>query len=366
MEHVADTATRLAGHPHAEVRRAVAANTATPAAVLAALLTGEGLPPALRCVVCDHEETPFVHCPRPDCTLRPGAACDGSHKSTVHDMRQMALRNPATPTEAALGFVHAPSMLLRRELAARLDLTADVYRRLANDPIPWVRADLAENPAIDDALIRTLATDRGHDVQRRLAHNPGIPLDVLAYVAGATRIGSTLLPRIAAASPAEVRQPAESPSPVVRMLLAERRDLPAEVRDAPADDPDAKVVKSVTPHPGLSEDRLRAMADRHGVRVLARVAANPDASPELLVDLARHEPPVRRALRAIARHPNATAPALLCCLADPKSRPVAAGHPALPSRVVVELLSDDDQQVVEAAAANPALPLAVMAELVPR
>ncbi|GAB3887644.1 hypothetical protein GCM10027612_26820 [Microbispora bryophytorum subsp. camponoti] len=39
-----DMATRLAEHPHAEVRRAVAANEATPPSVLAALLTGEGLP----------------------------------------------------------------------------------------------------------------------------------------------------------------------------------------------------------------------------------------------------------------------------------------------------------------------------------
>lgn len=47
-----EVAARLAGHPHAEVRRAVAANEATPPAVLASLLTGEGLPPARRCLGC--------------------------------------------------------------------------------------------------------------------------------------------------------------------------------------------------------------------------------------------------------------------------------------------------------------------------
>src|SRR6185369_12410695 len=103
-----DMAARLAWHPHAEVRRAVAANEATPPAVLAALITGEGLPPAQRCLVCDREETPFVHdpqCPRLDCDLLPGASCDGSHESTLHDMQQAALRNPATPTTAVVGFV---------------------------------------------------------------------------------------------------------------------------------------------------------------------------------------------------------------------------------------------------------------------
>jgi hypothetical protein len=63
-------------------------------------------------------------------------------------------------------------------------------------------------------------------------------------------------------------------------------------------------------------------------------------------------------------HPNATAPVLLSCLADDRARPVAAAHPALPPRVIVELLSDPDRQVAEAAAGNPSLPPAVMTHLV--
>ncbi|WP_218002744.1 hypothetical protein [Nocardia brevicatena] len=257
-------------------------------------------------------------------------------------------------------------MLLREQLAARTDLPLETYRRLADDPIPGVRGERAENPAIDAALIRMLAADRGYDVQRRLAHNRHAPLDVLACLVGATKIGSTLLSRIAAASPAEVEELAELPHPVLRMLLAQRRDLPTGIRDALAADPDAKVVKSVAPHPGLSEVQLRAMVARHGVRVLAAVASNPDASPVLLEDLARYKPTVHKAYREIARHPNATAPSLLACLADRKARRIAAGHPALPSPVIVDLLTaDDDWQVVEAAAANPSLPRAVMYELVP-
>ncbi|MEV0225794.1 hypothetical protein [Streptomyces sp. NPDC050704] len=363
-----DMAAALVGHPHAEVRRAVAANEATPPAVLAALITGEGLPPARWCLVCDREETPFVHhpqCPRPDCDLLPGASCDGSHESTVHETQRMALGNPATPTEAVVSFVDHPSPLLRWALAARPDLPPEVLGRLAADPLPGVRADLAENPAIDDTLIRALAADRDHDVRRRLAHNPHVPLDVLTRLAGAAKIGSTLLPRIAVASPDEAKELAESPNPAARMLLAQRRDLPAEIRDALAADPDAKVVKSIAPHPGLSETRLRAMVDRHGAQVIAKVAANPDATSALLDDLTRHGPSIRKALREVARHRNATAPALLACLADKQARPIAAGHPALPPQVIAELLTDTDWQVAEAAAANPSLPLDVMSALVP-
>ncbi|MFJ4467726.1 hypothetical protein ACIP2X_09675 [Streptomyces sp. NPDC089424] len=363
-----EVAGRLAEHPHAEVRRAVAANEATPPVILEALITGTGLPPAQRCLVCDREETPFAHdqnCPRPDCDLLPGAACDGSHQSTVHDVQQAALRNGATPTEAASSFVDHPSVLLRSALAARPDLPPEVCRRLAADPVPGVRATLAENPAVDDALMTVLADDRGHDVQRRLAHNPHVPLDVLRHLAGATKIGATLLPRIAAATPAEVEDLAHSPNPTLRMLLAQRRDLPDEIRDALAIDPDAKVVKSVAGHPGLSEAQLRAMVERHGVQVVAKVAANPGASGALLEDLTRHEPPVQKSFREVARHRNATAPALLACLADNQAQRVAASHPALPPSALSTLLTDTDWRVVEAAAANPSLPLSAMSDLVP-
>ncbi|WP_446038971.1 hypothetical protein [Streptomyces sp. SID1121] len=364
-----DRAAVLARHPHAEVRRSVAANKAAPPAVLAALLTGGRLPPARWCLVCDREETPFVHppeCPRPDCDLLPGESCDGSHDATVDETRQLALRNPATPTEAVVAFADHPSIRLRRLLAARPDLPPEVSERLATDRDPGVRADLAENPAIGATLIRAMAGDPDHDVRRGLARNPHVPLDVLAHLAGTTRIGSTLLPRVAAASPPEVEELARSANPEVRMLLAQRRDLPPEIRDALAADPDAKVVKSVAPHPGLSDATLRATVDRHGVRVVAAVAANPDATPALLADLTRHEPPVRKALRAVARHPRATAPALLACLSDRDAGPLAAGHPALPPPVIEELLTDTDPRTAEAAAANPSLPLAAMSDLVPR
>lgn len=364
-----DVAARLARHPHAEVRRAVAANEATPPEVLAALVGGEALPPARHCLVCDREEPPFAHspdCPRPDCELRPGASCDGSHESTALDILRAALENPATPADAAAGFADHPSMLLRWALAARPGLPPQAYARLAVDPTPGARAHLAANPAIDDTLIRVLAGDSSPDVRRALAHNPCVPLDILADLTATTRIGATPLPRIASATAAEVEELARSPHAAVRALLARRRDLPDGIRDALADDPDAKVVAAVAAHPGLTEARLHAMVDRHSVQVLTGTAANPDATPAVLERVARHRPPGRKALREIARHPRATAPALLPCLADERFRPLAARHPALPPEVVVELLSDPAAPVAEAAAANPSLPLAVMEVLTRR
>lgn len=363
-----ETAGRLAAHPHAEVRRGAAYNEATPPAALAALLTGEGLPAARGCLVCDVKETPYVHdpnCPDPGCELFGGDACDGSHQSTVARIHEAALGNPATPAEAAAGFADHPSALLRLQLAARPDLPPRACTRLAADPLRGVRAELAGNPAVGEPLIRALAGDSDPDVRRRVARHPRVPLDVLVRLAGTTRVDAALLPRVAACTAAETEELATSADPAARMLVAHRRDLPPTLRDRLACDRDAKVAKAVAPHPGIPEALLRAMVDRHHVRVLAKAATNPDASPALLAHLADLAvPTARRTLREVARHPAATAAALLPCLDDPKARRHAAAHPALPPHVIVDLLADPDWQVVTAAAGNPSLPPAVMAELV--
>ncbi|WP_199486778.1 hypothetical protein [Actinomadura logoneensis] len=353
-----ELAAALARHPHAGVRTGVAANPAAPPPVLAALLTGDGLPSPTRCQVCDREEVPFVHdpyCPRVDCDLPPGAACDGSHESTVLLTRLRALENPSTPTPAAMRFAGDPHYSLRCALASRADLTAEAASRLATSREPGVLGDLAANPAISTALMRTFAASTDPSIRQALARNPHVPLDVLAALAPTTKLGLTLLPRVAAASPAETEAMATSPAPAVRTLVAARRDLPAPIRDALADDPDAKVVRAIAPHPGLSEPQLRAMLDRHGSRVAAYVASNPDAPAGVLEALTTLAP-ARKALVNIAQHPNATPPALLPCLNDPKAAEHAARHPALPPKILLELLTHEDARLAEAAASNPSLP----------
>ncbi|MFD7862081.1 hypothetical protein [Streptomyces sp. NPDC059783] len=357
-------AARLAAHPSAQVRRAVACDEAAPPDVLTALVTGEGMPPVRRCQVCDQEEVPFAHdpsCPRADCELPAGASCDGTHASAVHDVVLAALLNPATPPEGVPALAADPSSLLRAAVAARPGLPRDVYARLAEDPAPGVRESLAGNPSIEAGVFRTLAGDRYDEVRRALAHHPRVPWDVLARLAASTRVGAVLLPRVAAASPAEVRDLAGSARPELRVLVARRRDLPAPVRDALAGDADAKVAGAVAGHPGLPESLLRMLTRRHGDRVAAAVASRPDVPAELLEELALREPPVRKALRATARQPHAPGPALLVCLRDARARQDAAGHPGLPPSVVTGLLDDPDEAVAEKAAANPSLPRPVMA-----
>ncbi|MFD7783200.1 hypothetical protein ACFV4Q_08945 [Streptomyces nojiriensis] len=273
--------------------------------------------------------------------------------------------NPSTPLEAVLALAEDPELPLQWALSERTDLPQPLYVRLVAEAHPGLRASYASNPGIGQELIRVLAADPEIRVRRAVAEHPHVPLDLLAELVVGDRAAWNLLPRIAAATPAELAELAASPHAAVRILVAQRRDLPAELRDALAVDPDASVVRAVAPHPGLSEELLRAMVARHGVQVLAAVAANPDASGPLLEHLTRHRPGVRRVLKEVARHPHATGPALLACLEDRTARPLAAAHPALPPEAVTGLLADEDRWVAEEAAGNPSLPRAVMLDLVP-
>lgn len=362
-------AARLARHPHAEVRYASAVNEDVPPDALAALVTGEGLLPATSCLVCDPHGVPFTHhpyAPVPACEPRAGASCGGTHASTVRATRLRAAGNPSTPVEAVLPLAGAPSVPLRRAVAGRAGLPQDVYARLARDPDPGVLAAVASNPALGERLVRLLATDPRPEVRRAVADHPRLPLDVLARLTAGTRAGPEPLPRLAAATAQDLAEAAASPQAHVRVRVAQRRDLPPEVRDALAADRDASVVAAVAPHPGLSEALLRAAVARYGVQVHGGVAANPDAPGALLEELARHEPPVRAALRKIAVHPNATPGALLPCLADSRARSHAAAHPALPPEALIGLLSGPDASLACAAAANPALPAHVGEKLLAR
>jgi hypothetical protein len=92
---------RLAGHPHAEVRAGAAVDPAAPPEVLGDLIAvhrrGEGGPLPATCDVCLREPIPFLHdpeCPRLDCDLPPGAACDGTHESVIHSLLARAVDNP--------------------------------------------------------------------------------------------------------------------------------------------------------------------------------------------------------------------------------------------------------------------------------
>ncbi|MHA6758925.1 variant leucine-rich repeat-containing protein [Streptacidiphilus sp. PAMC 29251] len=352
----AESARQLAAHPDQVVRAALAHNPAVPPEVLAALLADGGGSPLSCCGVC--RQLPDEAERRERC---------GDHRAGIVVIQAAALGNPSTPSAGLERFVDFPDLWGRADLAQRPDLPEPLQRRLAADPQPQVRAALAENPVLAPALIQLLADDPEPRVRRAAALNPSFPLPLLERSAPADRLGPAPLPRILAASEEELRRLAMSPTAQVRAMVADRRNLPADLLARLAADPDPGVAKRIAPDPDLDPDQMRALAERHGPRLYAALARNPHCPAGLLHRMALGAAPVTKALRAIARHPAATPETLLLCLSDPQGGPAAAAHPALPGPVLAGLMDDPRSQVRCAAAANPSLPVSAMrALLAPR
>ncbi|MFE2726744.1 hypothetical protein [Kitasatospora sp. NPDC059327] len=325
-------ARRLAARPDVPVRDALARNTATPPDILAALSADGGSPPVERCGRC-------LDLPR---------AC-GDHEADVRALRSAALQNPATPATGLERFHDSPDSWVRAALAARPDLSDALYRRLAADPESPVRRSAAANPAVGEPLIRALAADPDRSVRAAVTANPALPMSLLVRLAPTVRLGTGLWPRVAAASPEELRDLARSTTAQVRALVAARPDLPADLAAVLARDADPSVAKRVAAHPALAPDLLHELAERHGPSLYPSLARNPRCPPGLLHAMAVTGALGHAALLAVAQHPSASPATLRLCLASPydRVRASAAANPALPVAAMVRMLGAARTPVAE-------------------
>jgi hypothetical protein len=347
-------ARELAVCPDATVREELTARAANLPADVIELLANDLSPDVVTRIATRHPLTP---------ELAEMLARDAD------EVRWGALaRNRTFPVESLRPILDKEklTMWIRWGLASRQDLPQEIYALLAGeDNIPGIRCDIAGNPAVDTPVLRTLASSGDRMVNQAMVHNPVLPLDLLVEIVAAVRTGPTLLRRIANATEAELRKLAASSTARLRMLVAERPDLPADVVRALVADPDPLVAKSIVKNPMLTADDIWFLLRAHGDRVHPLAARNPNCTMEILEYLAQSGHPAQKVYREIAKHPNASAAALaVCLLREGPPRLSAARHPNLRAAKVVELLADSDPDVVAAAAANPSLPLAVMRSLV--
>ncbi|MEU6984411.1 hypothetical protein ABZ946_13485 [Streptomyces sp. NPDC046324] len=319
----ADLTEELARHPHVAVRAEFARSEHAPPALLASLLADGGHPAPSRCGACHRRAE---RCP--------------DHAPGVRRIRLAAAANPAVPPTGLEEFLDADESWVVDAFAERTDLPAHFHPRLAAHPVACVRATAARNPTVGEPLLRQLAEDPDPEVRRAVAENPAVPLALLTALAGRQKLPREPLPRILAATEAELHEQAASRVAQVRALVAARPDLPAVLVDLLAADPDIGVARRIALHPGLGGDRLTDLVQRHGPPVYGAVARNPGCPGGLLRRLARDADSGRRTLRVIA------------------------AHPALPPDVVEGLLADPDPRVAAAAAAHPALPVETMERLV--
>lgn len=136
--------------------------------------------------------------------------------------------------------------------------------------------------------------------------------------------------------------------------LARNPALPPHLLDVFVANADDKLNPLLEYREDLSAKQLNVLA--------ARAGGIPVALVELLDTLVQPEP-FDDNFEQVEEKPEVPAETLLRWLRDKNTRRDAARHPNLPPETIVQLLDDDNRQVVEAAAANPSLPVSVMADL---
>ncbi|MFJ5229125.1 hypothetical protein ACIQBJ_04405 [Kitasatospora sp. NPDC088391] len=228
-------------------------------------------------------------------------------------------------------------------LAGNPHLPPPAVRRLAADPDPLVRRTVAQRPDLDAELLDVLAADPDEGVRRRAALLPA--------------------PR--------TRGRAEAVFRVLGTPVAH----PSAVRPEPVDDPGLDWYRACAAAPDPVLRRTAATCPRLDPPTAARLAADPDrdvrlllalhhpaAPPALLLEAYAQLPEQRDRLRLHPAFPRRGLPAALARDPDPAVRELAASDQDFAGDPEA-LRADPDPRVRRAAAANPRLPAGRAADL---
>lgn len=299
-----------------------------------------------------------------------------------------------------------------REAAAGFErLSVEMMSALANDPVAAVRQELAWSGHLPGPVLAVLANDPDPEVRRRVALNAATPAAILAElladpedtvasaavakIAGHTHRPLPTLERLAASAErlsveqlrdlvgGEFRsgcEPGPRPWPVeeaedarhvllaqcavsrtarLRAVAAADRRLPAKVAAVLAGDRDPMVRRWLAAHCRHPEI-LSRLADAPAKGIGDALAANFHTPADVLERL-----PVKPHRLARSRNASGSLLAHLLDGADHVTRLAVAEHWNTPPETLAELArSDAERDVIRAACEHPALPVAVMWELV--
>jgi hypothetical protein len=232
-------------------------------------------------------------------------------------------------------------------------------------------------------IARDLAGHRDIQVRLRVAGHPGTPEDVWRTLAGdpepTVRAAVAAWPRswvsfprerwiTAAALPAEIyRDLATDPVPAVRAALGRNSRIPEAIRMVLADDADPEVRRCAALGALPTQVLHRLMRDPDcGVRTAALMTAAvhaPTATIPLPVAEVFHDDRLGSAAIAIGLV-ELTPPLLERLWALPGLRRSLAGNPSFPAERMSALVTDPDPQVRAGLAENPRLAPSILEELV--
>lgn len=386
-----DLLTELANEWGYEVRRSVASHPGTPVQTLLALaeyfpscvLTNpvlEALPmeaPGLFMDATAGQMIALLQSPE-----APEYLWDVPAMMTEEQRENMA--KSETAPARLLALLAADSAPGVREMVAGNPATpGDVLFELANDPEAYVWAAVKKNPSTSSGLYREL----------KLARDDETDISVLGVLAGHATVavrhhvaGNPRLPRWA------VEQLARDPSPEVRLEIASRKDLTAEIlailadgtEHSPMEDNypplvldsiflpsivnewtlgEAPICQAVARNRNTSAHVLRRMSKSRSAILRDAIASNEATPADVLRDLATD--PYKDVRASVARN-AATPTSILITLASDQSPEVriSVAENAQNSEKCLELLArDPDEEVRRCLARNPAAPAGILSLL---
>ncbi|WP_143686865.1 hypothetical protein [Streptomyces sp. TLI_171] len=223
-------------------------------------------------------------------------------------------------------------------------------------------AGLVRNPYLPPHAVRRLAADPDPAVRRRIAERPDVEADLLAVLAADPDEGVRRCAELLPAPRTRGRAAA-----VFGLFGASVADLPWPMAE-PVDDPGLDWYHACAASPEAVLRRAAAISPRLDAATVQRLAADPDrevrlrlalhhpdAPPTLLLEAYAQLPAHRSRLRLRPAFPRTGLPPGLATDADPAVRELAAADPEFGGDLET-LLADPDPGVRRAAAANPRLP----------
>jgi len=238
-------------------------------------------------------------------------------------------------------------------VAGNLHTSEEMLVRLAADPAPEVRANVAKTHQCPPDLLEGLVQDVSPAVRWHVAANPNTPADVLEWLFDNDDNAQV---RVAVINrhdvPADwLRAASADCSSTMRLHVVYHRHCPRDVLDTLCQDPDVRVRRAAIRVCSLSA--LAAQVDDTDYKVRAEVASR---CPQYLERLSYDEHWEVR--RAVTDHPACLPEILsrLSCDGSQAVRKSAASNANCPPQTLLSLLRDSNQEIARAAAQNSGLP----------
>lgn len=288
------------------------------------------------------EDLPAHHCHARTHLLMYGALAPDVVAEALSQNAWLIAFNDSTPPETVALLAAHPAPKVRAQVAVRSDLGPAERRALAVDPDPGVRLALSVHPALSEAERAAIDYEVEQDESYCLwpVYDPELVPDLEL-----------------------IRAHALSAHPLLRRRAARELHLPADLVALLADDTDLGVrVLLGQNHPDAPASLLLRCFLEHTGRDRWHVTRHGNFPRAGLARFADDEDPAVRRLALLDPETPADTADRLTRDPDPQVRADAARHPRLPQDRIAALL--DDPELGHRAAANPALPVATMYELI--